>query len=48
LLELALKTAIDAVRATGRQVTTRSPADQSFGKTIDEGSLDSAQDAITS
>jgi diguanylate cyclase (GGDEF)-like protein len=47
LLELALKTAIDAVRATGGRVTTRSAANESVDETIREGSLESAQDAIT-
>jgi diguanylate cyclase (GGDEF)-like protein len=46
LLELALKTAIDAVRATGGQVTARS-VDESFDVAIREGSLASAQNAIT-
>jgi diguanylate cyclase (GGDEF)-like protein len=47
LLELALKTAIDAVRATGGRVTTRSAANESVDETIREGSLESAQAAIT-
>lgn len=47
LLELALKTAIDAVRATGGRVATRSGAGDSFDEAIREGSLESAHDAIT-
>ena len=46
LLELALKTAIDAVRATGGRVITRS-RDESYDETIREGSLTGAENAIT-
>jgi diguanylate cyclase (GGDEF)-like protein len=47
LLELALKTAVDAVNATGGRVTTRSRADQAFVEVFREGSLEQARDAIT-
>jgi diguanylate cyclase (GGDEF)-like protein len=47
LLELALKTAIDAVTATGGRVTERSGLADSLGEAIREGSLDGVHDAIT-
>jgi diguanylate cyclase (GGDEF)-like protein len=47
LLELALKTAIDAVSATGGRVTARSASGESLEEAVREGSLELVQDAIT-
>ena len=47
LLELALKTAIDAMRASGGRVMTRSPTSNELQEVVREGSLHGVQDAIT-
>lgn len=47
LLELALKTAIDAVTATGGRITERLGPGDSLAEAISEGSLDGVDDAIT-
>jgi diguanylate cyclase (GGDEF)-like protein len=47
LLELALKTAIDAVRATAGRVSTRSATGHSLEEAIREGPLDQARSAVT-
>jgi diguanylate cyclase (GGDEF)-like protein len=47
LLELALKTAIDAVRASGGRVATRSSTSDQLVDAVREGSLEDVQDAIT-
>jgi len=46
LLELAMKTAIDAVRATGGRVTTRSATGHALEEAIREGSIDEARAAV--
>jgi diguanylate cyclase (GGDEF)-like protein len=46
LLELALKTAIDAVRAMGGRVTTRSATGHTLEEAIREGSVNEARPAI--
>jgi diguanylate cyclase (GGDEF)-like protein len=47
LLELALKTAIDAVRASGGRVMTRPSTSDQLQEAVQEGSLDEVQEAIT-